>query len=45
VTEATRRKKPIDKIMAQTGHVKVDTVLGYVRDAEAFTENAAEGLL
>jgi integrase len=45
VTEATRKKRPLHKIMAQTGHVKVDTVLGYARDEEAFEENAAEGLL
>jgi hypothetical protein len=45
VTEAARRKKPLHKIMAQTGHVDPGTVLGYVRDAEVFEENAAEGLL
>jgi hypothetical protein len=45
VTEAARRKKPLHKIMAQTGHEKADTLFVYVRDAEVFEDNAAEGLL
>jgi hypothetical protein len=45
VTEAAKRKKPLHKIMAQTGHVDPGTVLVCVRDAEMFEENAAEGLL
>jgi hypothetical protein len=31
--------------MAQTGHEKADTLFVYVRDAEVFVDNAAEGLL
>jgi integrase len=45
VTTATRQGKPLDKIMAQTGHVKPDTVLKYVRDAQLFTDCASKGLL
>jgi integrase len=45
VTSAAKAGKRLDKIMAQTGHVKTDTVLEYIRDAEAFEGNAVDGLL
>lgn len=44
-TAAAKGKKRLDRIMAQTGHVKTDTVLGYIRDAELFdNENASKGI-
>lgn len=44
-TAAARAGKRLDKIMAQTGHVKIDTVLGYIQDAEMGDENnAARGI-
>jgi hypothetical protein len=31
--------------MAQTGHTSVQMVRKYIRDAEVFADNAADGLL
>lgn len=45
VTVAARKKKSLDKIMAQTGHTRVDTVMEYVQDAALFDDAAASGLL
>lgn len=41
-TGPTRR---LDKIKELTGHVETDTLMGYVRDAELFDDNASSGLL
>lgn len=43
-TVAARKRKPLDKIMDQMGHTTVTTLMGYVRDAEAFDDAAAAGL-
>jgi integrase len=45
VTEAANNRKPLNKIMAQTQHTSADTVLGYIRNVEAFDDCAADGLL
>jgi site-specific recombinase XerD len=44
-TSAARNGANIFKIAAQTRHKKLDTVRGYVRDAELFEDHAANGLL
>lgn len=45
LTAAAKAGKRLDRMMQQSGHVKVDTVLGYVRDAEMFDDaNAAKGI-
>jgi len=41
ITQAAANGAEIDLIMRQSGHVKTDTVMGYIRDAELFTRNAA----
>lgn len=41
VTTATRNGARVDRIMAQTGHVRVDTLMGYVREAQLFDDNAS----
>lgn len=44
-TAAARAGKRLDKIMAQTGHRKPETVLGYIQDAEmGDEENASRGI-
>lgn len=44
-TAAAKADKRLDRIMQQTGHVKADTVLGYIRDAEMFDDdNAVNGI-
>jgi integrase len=45
VTEATRARRRLDKIMDVTGHTETNTLMGYVRDAELFDDNASSGLL
>lgn len=40
-TAAAQAHKRLDRIMAQTGHVKADTALGYIRDVEMFDEESA----
>ena len=44
VTAAAKAGKRLDLIMLQTGHKSVETVMRYVRHADLFAENAAEGL-
>jgi integrase len=44
-TSAARGGKSERSIMNQTGHRSTATVRRYIRDAELFRENAAEGLL
>lgn len=45
VTQAALSHKSLDSIMRQTGHRSVDQVMGYIRHATVFSENASEGLL
>jgi integrase len=45
VTAAAKANKSIWKIMAQTHHRDVSTVLDYVRDEAVFDDNASQGLL
>lgn len=45
VTDAHRKGKSIPAIMKQTGHVKTDTVLRYIREEDVFEDNATEGLI
>ena len=44
VTQAALHHKSLDSIMRQTGHRSLDQLLGYIRHAQVFTENASEGL-
>jgi integrase len=44
VTSAARAGEPERRIMRQTGHKSVEMVLRYVRQANAFTENAVHSL-
>lgn len=44
VTTAAKAGKPLDVIMAQTGHTSTATVLGYIRRASVFTNNGAAGI-
>lgn len=45
-TTAVIAKKDLTEIMKVTGHSKIDTLMGYVRDASLFTERSAgRGLL
>lgn len=44
VTSAARAGAPERKIMRQTGHKSIEMVLRYVRQANAFTDNAALSL-
>ena len=44
VTAAARAGKSAHAIMKQTGHKSVSTLHRYIRDAELFDENAAEGV-
>ena len=45
LTSAAERGKPLDRMMAVSRHKRVDTVLGYVRRADHFTNHAGAGLL
>lgn len=45
VTSAAREGHDVWSIMAQTGHTKVDTLAKYVREVQAFDNNANKGLL
>ncbi len=45
-TTAVEAGKDLDQIMQVTGHAKVDTLMGYVRDSKLFSKRAAgRGLL
>lgn len=44
VTAATKAGKRRDRIMAQTDHKSERVFAGYVRQAELFVDNAAEGI-
>ena len=45
-TTAVEAGKDLDQIMQVTGHAKVDTLMGYVRNSKLFTERSAgRGLL
>jgi integrase len=44
VTSAAKAGKNLAAIMAQTGHRSTETVIGYVRQATLFEDNAAEDL-
>ena len=44
VTSAARAGEPERRIMRQTGHKSIEMVLRYVRQANAFTDNAASAL-
>lgn len=41
VTTATRNRAPLARVMAQSGHVRLDTLMGYVREVELFDDNAS----
>ena len=43
VTAAAKAGKSTHSIMKQTGHKSMATVARYIRDAQLFDENAAEG--
>ena len=45
VTAAAKSSKPLHAIKKQTRHKSVDVLMGYIRDAKLFEDNAAEGLL
>ena len=45
LTSAARRGASIFKMMDVSRHRSVDTLRGYVRDAELFKDHAGEGLL
>ncbi len=45
LTSAARAGKSIWKMRDQSRHTSVDTLAGYIRDEERFTDNAAAGLL
>jgi integrase len=44
VTSAARAGEPERRIMRQTGHKSIEMALRYVRQANAFTDNAALAL-
>ena len=44
VTSAARAGEPERRIMRQTGHKSIEMVLRYVRQANAFTDNAVRAL-
>lgn len=44
ITTAAANGEPIHKIMEQTGHVRYETVAGYIRNARAISESAAARL-
>ena len=45
LTSAAGKGASIFKMMDQSGHKSVDTLRGYVRDAELFKDHAGAGLL
>ena len=45
LTSAAARGASIFKMMDQSGHKSIDTLRGYVRDAELFKDHAGAGLL
>jgi hypothetical protein len=45
LTSAAKRTTSIFKMMDQSRHRSVETLRGYVRDAEIFKEHAGAGLL
>jgi integrase len=45
LTSAAKKGASIFKMMDQSGHRSVDTLRGYVRDAEIFKDHAGAGLL
>jgi hypothetical protein len=45
LTSAAKRGASIFKMMDQSRHRSVETLRGYVRDAEIFKEHAGAGLL
>jgi site-specific recombinase XerD len=45
ITSAAKRRASINKIMDQSRHRSIDSVLGYIRDAELFHDHAGQGLL
>jgi hypothetical protein len=45
LTSAAAKGASIFKMMDQSGHKSIDTLRGYVRDAELFKDHAGTGLL
>ena len=45
LTEAAKAGVPLHKLMAQSGHKTPSVLLSYIRDAEAFKDNAAGSVL
>jgi len=45
VTSAAVHRARLDKIMAVSRHTNPATVMGYIRDADAFTDHAGQGFL
>jgi site-specific recombinase XerD len=45
VTSAAKAGKSLDSIRRQTQHARLETLIGYIRHATAFDDNATEGLL
>ena len=45
LTSATAKGASIIKMMDQSGHKSIDTLRGYVREAELFKDHAGTGLL
>src|SRR5450755_4323893 len=45
LTSAAAKGASIFKMMDQSGHKSIDTLRGYVRDAELFKDHAGAGLL
>jgi hypothetical protein len=45
LTSAAKRGASIFKMMDQSRHKSIDTLRGYVRDAEIFKDHAGAGLL
>jgi site-specific recombinase XerD len=45
ITSAAKRRASIPKMMDVSRHKSIDTLLGYVRDAELFHDHAGAGLL
>jgi hypothetical protein len=41
VTTATRNRALLARVTAQSGHVRLDTLMGYVCEAELFDDNAS----
>ena len=45
ITSAAANGSPLDKLMVVSRHKRVDTLMGYIRHAEAFKNHAGDGLL